>query len=438
MRKKLNSGLALSLILMAAFLGCAERSSRGASFTWVDSTGGQATRWSNSRNWSAGGPPGATDSAIFSAGGSSTVQVQANATTTGISFNSSAKAFLFNGNGVLTVGSGGIVNSSANLQTFTGAIALGANQTWNSGAAGMAVNGIVSGTGSVTKEGTGTLTLAGGNTYTGGTTINQGTVQITSDSNLGAASGPVIFGGGQLQTAANGITSARNITLNSGGGTFDSGIYDATLSGTISGSGNFRKVGSGALRVTGVNTYSGATTVDGGSLIVGRSSSLGNTAAIQVNSATIKLDEPPVFSTPPPITLNSGTLHVNDHSATFGNLTVSGNSTIQLNSSVSPSASVTFASASVSGTPALTVTGWSDTADRDRIFVTGSASAGFLSSVNFTGFAPGARISANELLPVPEPAETALVMGILLLGAAAYSRHRSAKALENTAFLAPA
>ncbi len=57
--------------------------------------------------------------------------------------------------------------------------------------------GIISGTGSLSKEGGGVLTLSGANTYSGGTQIGAGSVALVSATPLG--SGPVDLAGGTLQ-----------------------------------------------------------------------------------------------------------------------------------------------------------------------------------------------------------------------------------------------
>ena len=76
----------------------------------------------------------------------------------------------------------------------------------------MTFGGAISGTGTLTQIGTGTLTLTGINSHTGGTTVSAGTLAISSDLNLGAASGPLTLDGGRLLTNA-AISSARPITL---------------------------------------------------------------------------------------------------------------------------------------------------------------------------------------------------------------------------------
>src|SRR5688572_5940438 len=67
-----------------------------ASFTWQLATSGQAGRWNNAGSWTgAGGPPAASDTAIFSSGGTAAVQVRNNTSVAGIIFNGSAQAYSF-------------------------------------------------------------------------------------------------------------------------------------------------------------------------------------------------------------------------------------------------------------------------------------------------------------------------------------------------------
>ncbi|SOF01148.1 autotransporter-associated beta strand repeat-containing protein [Burkholderia sp. OK233] len=134
--------------------------------------------------------------------------------------------------------------------------------------------GSISGTGAVDKTGAGVLTLApaaaSGNTYSGGTTIDQGTIAIGADNALGANTGGLTFNTGTLQlTTSFDLASTRAITLAAGGGTIDTQSFNTTLSQAVSGTGALTKAGSGSLLMTGVSTYSGATTVAAGTLAIG-------------------------------------------------------------------------------------------------------------------------------------------------------------------------
>ena len=134
--------------------------------------------------------------------------------------------------------------------------------------------GSISGTGAVDKTGAGVLTLApaaaSGNTYSGGTTIDQGTIAVGADNALGANTGGLTFNSGTLQlTTSFDLAATRAITLAAGGGTIDTQSFDSTLSQAVSGTGALTKAGSGSLLMTGVSTYSGATTVAAGTLAIG-------------------------------------------------------------------------------------------------------------------------------------------------------------------------
>ena len=126
-------------------------------------------------------------------------------------------------------------------------------------------------------NGSGTQVLTGVNTYTGGTQINAGILNINGDAALGDVSSTLTFtGSGTLQAGVNGITLSPNraITLNSGvTGAIDTQAFNMSIAGPIGGPGSLNKVGSGILTLTGSSNYSGQTNVSGGTLQVGNGGS---------------------------------------------------------------------------------------------------------------------------------------------------------------------
>src|SRR5690606_19348724 len=102
--------------------------------------------------------------------------------------------------------------------------------------------------------------------YTGGTAVNGGVLQVASDANLGAASGGLSLDGGTLRNSA-ALTTARTTTLGSLGGTFDAAA-SLTHTGAIAGDGSLTKTGADVLTLTGTNSYAGATEVQTGTLLV--------------------------------------------------------------------------------------------------------------------------------------------------------------------------
>lgn len=114
--------------------------------------------------------------------------------------------------------------------------------------------------------------------------INQGTLSISSDANLGGSAGGLTLAGGALQTTAD-VISNRSVTLGNNGGSFDTDGHTLTLDGQVSGAGSLIKVGAGTLILNNTNAYTGDTTVSGGTLEVGDSA---HTSASISSAVTIK------------------------------------------------------------------------------------------------------------------------------------------------------
>lgn len=99
--------------------------------------------------------------------------------------------------------------------------------------------------------------------------------------------GTLVLNSGTMSVGSTTFASTP-VSLGSGGGTFDIAAQrSVTLSGTISGTGALRKIGSGTLVLTGANTYTGATSVFDGVLRVNSVSLPGNLA----NHATVRFNQ---------------------------------------------------------------------------------------------------------------------------------------------------
>ncbi|WP_286612939.1 autotransporter outer membrane beta-barrel domain-containing protein [Variovorax jilinensis] len=174
---------------------------------------------------------------------------------------------------ILQLGNGGTTGSFRGDVANDGTLAFDRSDALTFG-------GSISGAGRVVQQGAGTVTLApaagGGNSYAGGTVLQQGVLAIPADNVLGAPSGALTFNGGTLRWLGSfELSAARPISIEGGGATLDTQGFAAIVEQGITGAGAMTKTGAGTLILQGASTFGGGTTVSAGTLVVGDSASPG-------------------------------------------------------------------------------------------------------------------------------------------------------------------
>lgn len=217
---------------------------------------------------------GNANQTIGSLSGAGTVTLGAGTLTTGGLGSSTS----FGG---VIAGSGALVKTGAGTMTLTGSstysggttIGAGALQLGDGGSAGSIVGdvtnngslifnrgdistfaGTVSGVGSVTQQGTGTTVLTSNSSYSGGTTISAGTLQLGNGGSSGSIVGNVTDNGSMVFNRSD----------------------TSTFDGTISGTGSVTQQGAGTTILTANNNYSGGTTIQAGALQLGNGGANGS------------------------------------------------------------------------------------------------------------------------------------------------------------------
>ncbi|EHJ9886088.1 autotransporter-associated beta strand repeat-containing protein, partial [Salmonella enterica] len=196
----------------------------------------------------------------------------------------------------------------------------------------------ISGSGQVVKSGDETLTLSGANSYTGGTTISGGTLVANNVEALGTGD----------------VTNNATLELNTGG----------DFTNNISGSGQVVKSGDETLTLSGANSYTGGTTISGGTLIATHVNALG-TGAID-NRASLLLDASGQFTVTDLTTESGGNTEIGAGSTLQATtLTQKSDSTLTINLNSNTVDPVIHAASQVSLAGTLDITGVGDVLDSD-------------------------------------------------------------------------
>jgi autotransporter-associated beta strand protein len=193
-----------------------------------------------------------------------------------------SRTALFNStSGTVTVAGGGIAAnrglqfSTTGYRVTGGAITLGGTSA-DTNAISVAlsstatIDSVLAGSSGVAKTGFGTLVLTGSNSFSGGTQVREGTLQVGAGGATGSLPGDV--------SIDNGATLAFNKSSND------------TVSAALSGAGAVVQKGSGDLRLTGANSgLSGGVRAEAGSVTVGASGALG-TGATTVSAGSLYVE----------------------------------------------------------------------------------------------------------------------------------------------------
>jgi autotransporter-associated beta strand protein len=229
----------------------------------------------------------------------------------------------------LTLGSGtggATLRNLAGSNSWSGPITNAVTSTINVSAGTLTINGAIGGAGGLTTSGPGTLVLPGANSYAGITTVLGGVLDVQTPAALGNNPSLTVAAAGTLQLDGTGLNFGKTLSLSgtlanlNGNNTWSGNIgtpaatstvnvgtgQSLTLSGIISGAGGLtvNTSGSGTLILTNANTYTGATIIKGGIVVVQNRTALGSALGGTVVSSGATLQVQGGLTIAEPITLN--------------------------------------------------------------------------------------------------------------------------------------
>ncbi|MFK3647456.1 autotransporter domain-containing protein [Lysobacter enzymogenes] len=240
----------------------------------------------------------------------------------GVALFDDAAAF---GSGRLS-GNGGALQATVGGLGLAQDIDLGAGGLIVQGGYDLSLNGTLAGSGGLIKRDAGTLTLSGGNSFTGGVYLGAGSLSLGGDASLGFGALNVTDNA-SLACPCSKLKLGNAFNLGAGAGLTLGGATDLDLGGGIGGGGSLIKTGAGTLALNGVNGFSGGLRLQAGTLSLGNGSALG-TGALAVDGAAA-LNVAAAMNLNNPIDLNAG-------------LTVGGGADLGLNGVIGGSGGLSF------------------------------------------------------------------------------------------------
>ncbi|MGB0792595.1 MAG: autotransporter domain-containing protein, partial [Opitutales bacterium] len=207
--------------------------------------------WSTVSQWEDSSEPENTDNIEYVGAGGTSTNDDYITTIDGLLFTSDVTgAYTLNGS-ALSITLEGIINESSEKHTIAMDLELPTDQVVNTANGSLDISGVISGAGGLVKDGAETLTLSGTNTYAGGTTVNNGTLVGDTDSLQGAITNngtvrfdqaadgtyaSVMSGSGALEKSGTGTVTLSGTNTHTGGTTLNEGIIEVA-SGSALGDG---------------------------------------------------------------------------------------------------------------------------------------------------------------------------------------------------------